>query len=182
MIRKTNLQSIFSILLTASFVLIFVVFDLAQTGTSAISGSVTDAQGSAVAGANVTLNNPDNGFSRTTTTTESGLYNFASVPPGKYKITIEKQGFKKSVKADIQAQVDTPTTVNISLEVGNVGTEIVTVSTAEDAPINTTNGSIGNTITTKQIIQLPLNARNTPDLLSLQPALLVITAMKTAVQ
>ncbi len=149
--------------------LTFAVFGLAQSGTSSVSGNITDAQGSAVAGATVNLNNPDNGFSRTTNTTENGLYTFTSIPPGKYKVTIEKQGFKKSVKADIQAQVDTPATVNISLEVGNVGTEVVTVSTAEDAPINTTNGSIGNTITTKQIIQLPLNARNTPDLLSLQP-------------
>jgi hypothetical protein len=169
MIRKTNLQSIFSILLTTSFVLVFAVFGLAQSGTSSVNGNVADAQGAVVAGASVNLNNPDNGFSRTTTTNENGIYNFTSIPPGKYKITVEKQGFKKTIRADIQAQVDTPATVNVSLEVGNVGTELVTVSTAEDAPINTTNGSIGTTITTKQIIQLPLNARNTPDLLSLQP-------------
>lgn len=169
MIRKTNLQSMFSILLTTSFLLILATFSLAQTGTSSVSGSVVDAQGAAVAGASIVLSNPDNGFSRTTTTNEGGSYNFTSIPPGRYSITIEKQGFKKTVKADILAQVDTPTTINASLEVGNVGTELVTVTGTDDAPLNTTNGGIGNPITTRQIIQLPLNARNTPDLLSLQP-------------
>jgi hypothetical protein len=89
---------------------------LAQLGTSAVSGSVADTQGSVVAGASITLSNPDNGFSRTTITTENGLYNFASIQPGKYNITIEKQDFKKAVRADVQAQVNTPTTVNIALE------------------------------------------------------------------
>ncbi len=151
---------LFAILMTASL--------FAQSGTSAVSGTVTDAQGSVIAGANITLTNPEKGFTRTSITNDNGSYNFPSIAPGTYKIEFEKQGFKKSVKSDIQALVDTPITVNTTMEVG-IGTEIVTISTSEDAPINTTNGTIGNTLNTRQILQLPLSARNTPDLLSLQP-------------
>ncbi len=167
--RKKMLRSNLLLSLAATIISIFMLGNaFAQSGTSSVSGTVFDAQGAAIAGATVTLTSPEKGFNRTVMTGENGTYNFPSISPGTYKIEVGKQGFKKSAKTDIQAQVDSPTTINLTMEVG-IGTEIVTVSTAGDAPINTTNATIGNTITTQQIIQLPLNARNTPDLLSLQP-------------
>jgi Carboxypeptidase regulatory-like domain len=166
MIKKTNLRSAFSVLLTATFLFLFAVSNFAQ-GSSSVRGTVTDPKGEAVAGATVTLKSTTKNFSKTQTTSADGVYNFPVVPPDTYRIEIEATGFKKTV-ASVTAQIDTPKDLNLTLELGQV-TESVTVSTSTEAPLNTTNGSIGNTITTSQIIQLPLSARNTPDLLSLQP-------------
>jgi hypothetical protein len=139
-----------------------------QSGTSSIRGTVSDQQGNAVAGATVSLTSQTKNFSRTQVTNDSGQYVFVSVPPDVYKVEVEAAGFKKSVATGVQALVDTPRVSDISMEVGQVN-ETVTVAGASDALINTSDASIGNTITTQQIITLPLSARNTPDLLSLQP-------------
>jgi len=140
----------------------------AQTGTSSIRGSVADPQGNIVAGATVTLTSTAKSFSRTQVTNSDGLYVFTAVPPDTYTVSVEAAGFKKAVVSDVQALVDTPRTLDVTMEIGQVS-ETVTVSGAGEVPINTTDASIGNTFTSQQVIQLPLSARNTPDLLSLQP-------------
>lgn len=147
----------------------FVVHAYAQSGTTGISGTVADAQGAAVAGATVTLNNPGKGFSRNTVTNENGVYNFATIPPDTYNIQVEKAGFKKSVQTNVQALIDSPIEINISLQVGDVG-EIVTVTADTiDSIVNTQDASIGNNFESRQIQQLPTESRNVNSLLSLQP-------------
>jgi hypothetical protein len=166
MIRKTNLRSLLSLFCTITVVFIFAISVFAQ-GTTAVRGTVSDQKGEAIAGATVTLKSETKNFSRTQTTNSDGIYNFPALPPDTYKLEIQATGFKKTVAA-VTAQIDTIRDLNITLEIGQVTSE-VTISTSTDAPLNTTNGSIGNTISTAQILQLPLSARNTPDLLSLQP-------------
>jgi ABC-type Na+ efflux pump permease subunit len=156
------------LVLSLMLVLNFVVHSNAQSGTSSVRGTVTDPQGNAIAGANITLKIESKNFTRTQISNGDGQYVFTAVPPDNYNLEVEANGFKKTTVQNIQALVDTPQTADVALELGQV-TESVTVSTSNEAVINTTNGSIGNTITTQQIIQLPLSARNTPDLLSLQP-------------
>ena len=141
---------------------------VAQTGASSIRGLVTDPQGRPVMGASVTLASAEKNFSRTQTTSEDGGYLFSAVPPGTYHIAVEVSGFKKASVVDVQAQVDTPADINVQLEVGNVS-ETVTVSSTVDAPLNTTDATIGNTFESRRIAELPLNARNVVGLLSLQP-------------
>ena len=72
---------------------------MAQSGTSSVTGAVADAQGNAVAGATVTLISSQNSR-RTAATNESGVYSFASVQPGIYKIEAEAKGFKKASLTD----------------------------------------------------------------------------------
>src|SRR5438552_3831858 len=100
----------------------------AQTGTSSITGTVSDAQGKSIAGATVTLVSQQNSR-RTDVTNESGAYSFASVQPGIYKIEAEAKGFKKANLSDFQALVDKATTIDIPLEVGQV-TEVVNVDSS----------------------------------------------------
>src|SRR5919199_1890005 len=145
----------------------------AQTGTSSVRGTVTDAQGNAVAGASVTLANAERSFTRTQTTNEEGAYAFNSVPPGKYRLETEAKGFKKAVVSEVSAQVNTPTDLDVHLEVGSVS-ETVNVAADTEAPINRTDATIGNTFTERQILQLPLEARNVAGLLSLQPGVTFI--------
>ena len=148
------------------FVACFTMFG--QSGTSTIRGTVTDPQGNVVAGASVTLVNAEKSFNRTVETGSEGNYFFSLVPPGSYTIQTETKGFKKVLVSDVKAQVNTPTEVNIRLEIGNV-TETVNITSGAEAPINTSDATIGNTFTNKHISQLPLEARNVAGLLSLQP-------------
>lgn len=140
-----------------------------QSGTSLITGTISDGQGNIVPGASVALISEQNGR-RTTMTNESGVYTFASIQPGSYKIEVEAKGFKKSSLSTFQALVDKPTTINITLEVGQV-TETVNVDTTGiENVVNTQDASLGNNFVSKQIENLPLNGRNVAALLSLQSA------------
>src|SRR2546423_1829931 len=140
----------------------------AQTGTSTVRGTVTDPQGNVVAGASVTLSNAEKNFTRTQVTNSEGGYVFTSVPPGTYRLEAQATGFKKAVVSDVHALVNTPADQNVQLEIGNVS-ETINISASTEAPLNTSDATVGNTFTEHQILQLPLEARNVAGLLSLQP-------------
>lgn len=143
---------------------------LAQTGSSSIRGTVKDPQGNVVVGAAVTLANRETNFNRATTTSDNGQFSFELIPPGTYSVDVEARGFKKAHRVDVGALVSKTTDVAVQLEVGAV-TETVSVSAgASEAIINTQDASLGNNFVAQQITQLPLNARNVANLLSLQPA------------
>jgi hypothetical protein len=140
----------------------------AQSGRSAVRGNVRDQQGNVVAGATVTLANTEKNFSRTQTTTQDGGYVFSAVPPDTYTLTVEATNFKKTSVSEVEALVDSSVVADVSLEVGSVS-ETVNVTAGGEAPLNTTDGSIGVAFENRRIEQLPLNARNVVGLLSLQP-------------
>jgi hypothetical protein len=140
----------------------------AQTGRATVKGTVRDQQANVVAGATVTLTNADKNFSRTQTSTENGAYIFTSIPPGTYKLEVEAAGFKKVAIADVQALVDTTIEIDAALEVGAVS-ETVNITSGSDAPLNTSDATLGTSFERRRIVDLPLNANNVVGLLSLQP-------------
>ncbi|HEV3470106.1 MAG TPA: carboxypeptidase-like regulatory domain-containing protein [Pyrinomonadaceae bacterium] len=168
MSRKTLAQGAARLLLAALLTALCFAGASAQTGRSAVRGTVRDPQGNVVAGATVTLINAEKNFSRTQTTSEEGSYVFTAVPPDTYRLEVEATGFKKTTVADVRAPVDTSAEVDVGLEVG-LPTEEVTVTEATEAPLNTTDATIGNTFERRRIVDLPLNANNVVGLLSLQP-------------
>src|SRR5256714_1053349 len=161
MLKPTRLLVSFSVLL------VLCLAAIAQTGTSNITGTVRDTNGAVVAGATVTAKNEATGVTSTQTTTESGLYSFASLPVGNYTITVEKQGFKTLQKTNNALQVGEPLTVDGALEIGQVS-ETVTVSGGTEQ-LQTANATIGNVVEQKAIEALPLNGRNPLTLLLLEP-------------
>src|SRR5215471_6597568 len=159
-----------SLMLAASLLLVVAsISSFGQQGQSSVRGIVTDPKGSPIAGATVTLAAPEKNFTRTQVTNTDGAYLFKPVPPGTYRLDVEMQGFKKALISSLQAQVDTPTDVDVQLEVGNVSETVNITSADAEAPINTTDATIGNTFDSRRISELPLNARNVVGLLSLQP-------------
>jgi Carboxypeptidase regulatory-like domain len=142
-------------------------FSLAQTGTTSLRGTVTDKSGAAVAGAAVTLSSDEQGQVRTATTQDTGAYEFLLLPPGKYTLTAESKGFRKFTRRDIELLISSPGTIDVTLDVGS-STESVEVS-AQAATLNTTDSSLGIAFNETQVKELPLEGRNVPDLLSLQP-------------
>src|SRR4030095_4527876 len=157
-----------SLITALAFALLVSSVAFAQAGSSSLRGVVTDSQGRAVAGATVTLTNAQKNFTRAQTTNDDGIYVFTAVPPGTYRLDIEAAGFKKASVSEVHAQIDTPGNFDVQLEVGNVS-ETVSVIAGADAPINTSDATIGNTFESRRITELPLNANNVVGLLSLQP-------------
>ncbi len=140
-----------------------------QTGTSSVRGTVVDPQGKVVSGASVTLINTETNTARDQSTGESGAFVFELVPPGPYRVEVEAKNFKKAVITDIQALVAKPADVPVQLELGAL-TEVVTVAaTANEVALNTQDASLGNNFVSRQIGNLPLEARNVAALLTLQP-------------
>jgi hypothetical protein len=132
-----------------------------------LSGAVTDPQGNAVAGATVTVTNDATGVTRTATTTADGAYQIPQLAPGTYRLRAEAAGFKAVERKGVELLVNTPLTLNLAFtEVGGVS-ETVTV-TGGESTLNTTDATLGNSFNSVKVVELPLNARNVPDLLSLQ--------------
>jgi hypothetical protein len=138
----------------------------AQTGTTSVRGAVTDKTGAAIVGAKVTVINAAQGLHRETPTDGSGAYEFLSLSPGSYSLTVEAKGFRKFEQKNLQLQVNLPATVNATLDVGST-TETVEVS-AQAVALNTTDASLGSAFSESQVKELPLEAGNVPELLSLQ--------------
>src|SRR6516164_423831 len=139
----------------------------AQTGTTSLHGKVLDSTHAMVAGATVTLENQAQGFSRSSTSSTIGEFEFLALPPGAYVLTVEKSGFKRYQQTHLQLLVNVPTSVNVLLEVGTLTTQI---EVSGEAPvINTEDASMGIAFGENQVKELPLEGRNVPDLLTLQP-------------
>jgi hypothetical protein len=142
---------------------------LAQTGTSSVRGTVTDAQGNVVAGAAVTLVNTETNATRTQPSNDSGQFVFDLIPPGTYRLEAEARGFKKAVMTDMRALIAKPTEVNVQLEVGAVTESVTVAANNNEVLLNTQDASLGNNFVGQQIGQLPLEGRNVASLLTLQP-------------
>ncbi len=139
----------------------------AQTGTTSLHGKILDSTRAVVEGARVTLANQTQGLSRTATTPSTGDFEFLALPPGTYVLTVEKAGFKKYDQTNLQLLVNVPTSVNVVLQVGASTTQI---EVSGQAPvINTEDATMGIAFGENQVKELPLEGRNVPDLLTLQP-------------
>jgi Carboxypeptidase regulatory-like domain/TonB dependent receptor len=139
----------------------------AQTYQGRILGTVTDSSGAVVAGAKVTITNPDTGFTRSLTTTDTGDYVAPALPPGNYQVTVEAPNFKRYEQKGIRLEVAKDVRIDAKLTAGGAS-ESVTVTS--DAPlVETTNNTLGGTFSNKSINELPLNGRDFQNLVVLRP-------------
>ncbi len=136
--------------------------------TSQLNGIVTDPSGAAVPNTQITLTAMATGLQRSTTSNGTGLYQFLDVPPGTYRLDATAHGFVPYSVSSVMLAVNTPSTINIQLQVTSVATK-VTVEGAGAPLINRTDASLGNTLENNQISELPIADRNVVQLLSLQP-------------
>jgi hypothetical protein len=140
----------------------------AQGEKGSLTGIVTDPQGAAVPGAQVTLTDTATKTAQTTTTNESGRYVFASINAGTYDVLVSKTGFKTHKAAAQKVSLGTQLTIDVGLEVGAL-TETVIVTSQAGTELQTNNATIGNTIDLKKLELLPNLGRDATSLLSLQP-------------
>jgi hypothetical protein len=149
----------------------------AQTSTATLRGTVLDSSGAAVPKAKVTIHNPAKASERSITTGPAGEFEFQQLIPGTYDLRVEMTGFRSYENKGIELLVNSPATVNVTLDVGSVG-ETVEVTGATTI-VNTTDASLGNAFNEHQVKELPMEGRNVPDLLSLQPGVAYIGNRET---
>jgi hypothetical protein len=139
-----------------------------QTVTGSITGQVTDPSGAVVVGASVTAENVATGVKTSAQTNSSGVYSIRFLPIGNYTVSVEAKGFGVEKLAAVPLEIDQTLKVDVSLK---LGTSSSTVSVeAESHPIlDTTDATLGNTLTTNEIANIPLNGRNFSSLTLFQP-------------
>jgi len=137
---------------------------LAQS-LSQISGTVKDASGLGIPGAEVTVTQTDTGLSRTAVTDANGIYSLPSLPLGPYRMEVKKDGFSTSVQSGIVLQVDTAPTIDPVLKVGAVS-ESVQVEAAA-AMVETHSTGVGQVVNSQDVVDLPLNGREITQLITL---------------
>ncbi len=159
------------------FALVLVAFALAvpadaQTATGRIIGTVTDEQGSAIAGAKITVTNAGTNVSSETVTNANGFYQVLELPIGSYTVTAEHEGFSKIVTAAESLDINQSLRIDVRMRIGSI-VETVKVE-AQASQVETVNPTISATVTGPPIQNLPLNGRNTLDLALTQPGVVPI--------
>jgi hypothetical protein len=145
----------------------------AQTATTSLRGTVTDAGGAVIPKATVTLSRAETGFTRTVTTDDQGAYQFLQIPPATYTLEANAGSFAKASQ-NVQLLVNTPATVNVTLGVQAAST---TIDVSGEAPqVNTQDATLGAAFNNQQILALPFEGRDPVAILSLQPGVTFITS------
>lgn len=146
--------------------LIFACAAFAQT-TGTLRGTVKDPSGAIIPGVRLTVTLQGSNVPRTTASNASGDYEFPALPVGLYTLEVEAPGFKKLVQKDIEITLGHVVVSDLAMELGAVIQEVTTVAAA--ALVETTNTQLGAVMNSRAATDLPLNARDTYQLLQLQP-------------
>jgi hypothetical protein len=139
----------------------------AQDATARITGTIADTTGAVLPGVKVAVTNTATRVSRGATSDHDGFYQVLALPIGSYTVTAERQGFRTVVSSEYKLLINQALRVDIKMEVGSAS-EKVEVG-AEAAPVETVNATLGQSVTGRTLINMPLNGRDALDLALLQP-------------
>lgn len=139
-----------------------------QDATGNIDGVITDATGAVVPGATVVVTNLGTKIAKQATTDSQGFYQVLQLPIGSYEVSAEASGFSKTItRPRASLEINQTLRVDLMLEVGTTATSVTVEGRAGN--IETGNSTVGGTVTGEAIFELPLNGRDTLDLLATQP-------------
>ena len=142
----------------------------AQTAeTGALAGSILDPTGASVADATIEVTNAATGQSRTSLSQDNGRYTVALLPPGAYRVTVTKAGFKEKVEESVQIDVVGTTRLDITMDLGAVN-EKITVE-AQPTMIDTDSSTLGRVVNQQALEGLPLVTRNYTQIIGLSPGI-----------
>ncbi|HEY6443240.1 MAG TPA: carboxypeptidase regulatory-like domain-containing protein [Candidatus Acidoferrales bacterium] len=150
----------------------------AQAVTGNISGTVTDASGGVIAGANIQVKNTATGVTLTTVSNDQGRYNVPDLTIGTYDVQASNSGFQTVVQTGVSVTVGNQHVVDFSLPVGQAQ-QTVTVESAV-AQVETQSTAITSLVSAQQMADLPLNGRNFEQLLDIAPGVTKTPAGTTA--
>jgi hypothetical protein len=144
-----------------------------QTETATLSGTIIDQSGAFVPDVQVTVTNEDTNIAVQTKTNGAGLYNVPTLKPGKYRVQVQKEGFKQVDVRELTLNVQDVVNRNFNLQVGGTS-EIVQVS-GDIQNINTTDATVSTVVDRNFAENLPMNGRSFQSLIDLTPGV-VLTA------
>ena len=139
----------------------------AQAITGTISGTVTDASGAIIAGANIAVKNTATGVTQTTVSNDQGRYNLPDLNVSTYDVQASKQGFETVIHKGVAITVGSELVVDLSLPVGQSQQTVTVESTVSQ--VETESTALSSLVNGEQMRDLPLNGRNFEQLINLAP-------------
>jgi Carboxypeptidase regulatory-like domain len=139
----------------------------AQQATARIVGTITDQQGAVIPGVKVSVTNAATNVTSETVSDRSGFYQVLNLPIGSYRIIARHQDFRRMEVTTAPLEINQSLRVDLKLEVGSVNQQVVVEGQASG--VETINPTLGQSITSRPIINMPLNGRNVLSLALLQP-------------
>ena len=141
---------------------------LAQTVTGSITGQVTDPSGAMVVRAQVTARNTSTGVTTSAQTNAAGVYTIRFLPIGTYTLAVDAKGFAPEQIAAFSLEIDQTAKINIAVKVAT-SAQTVEVNEVVHPILDTSDATLGNTLSTNEIQNIPLNGRNFSSLTLFQP-------------
>ncbi|MEK7405485.1 MAG: carboxypeptidase regulatory-like domain-containing protein [Acidobacteriota bacterium] len=154
-----NLMRIFAVLIASALV--------ALGQTAQITGRITDSSGAIMPGVNLAVSNLATGIDRKSSSNEQGYYAVPLLPPGKYKMSVQAQGFRSILRDGISLEVDQVARIDFVMEVGQVTESVEVKGTA--GLLDTATTSVSTVVPNQKILDLPLIGRNPAVLAQLVP-------------
>jgi len=139
----------------------------AQTFRGTILGMITDSSGAAIPGAQVVIKNQGTAQTRTTTSGDAGTYTVPELPVGQYAVTVSKDGFESMTVGGVEVTVAGEHRVDVTLQPGHIESRVEVEATAP--MVTTTEDTLGGTVQSSQVSNLPVNGRDYTKLIYLQP-------------
>ena len=155
------------VLLVIGFSLAWPLAMYGQLNTGGILGTVKDASGAVVAGADVSVKNAGTNFTREVKTDAKGDYAVPDLEPGDYSVSVRAQGFQEAIHSGLQLVVNQLLRVDVTLTVGSIQQKVEV--TGQPPLVQTDTSSVGQVIAENQVENLPLNGRNFLQLALLSP-------------
>ena len=145
---------------------------------ASISGRITDSQGLVLPAVKVQAININTNVAYSAESNGDGLYRISSVPPGIYRVVVEKTGFAEIVKPNVELHVQDDIALNFAMQVGSISQ---TVTVEGGAPmVNTTNATVGTVVDQTYVKNMPLNGRSFQDLILLTPGIVTQSSQSGA--
>src|SRR5260370_34005768 len=142
--------------------------------SATLSGRVTDPNGLVIVGAKVDATNVATNVTFSSETNGEGFFVISNIPPGRYRVTVEKQGFQSIIKPDVELHVQDTIALNFAMQVGSI---IQSVTVESGAPLVKTETAEVSTLVARQFVDsLPLNGRSFQSLIALTPGVVLTKA------
>jgi hypothetical protein len=142
----------------------------AQSTNASLTGRITDPKKAVISSAMVTVINTGTGIHYRGLTNETGQYFVSNLPPGRYRIEVEKLGFKAVIQSGVILHVQDALEVNFEMTLGSAS-ESVTVE-GESVPLDTESSTVSTVVEQRKANELPLNGRNVFNLIVLAPSVI----------
>jgi len=147
------------------------VWGQAEITTGTVQGDVADEKGGTVPGAAVEIKNLGTNFSRGQTTNPDGHFAFLLIPPGRYTLTVAKQGFATMVQENLNLTVGQAISLTITMKVSATSERIVVTGTPV---IESTETASSSTLNELSVSSTPVLGRKFEDLLTLTPGVSIV--------